>query len=80
MLVCEKLPGFLDEDGLYQLVKDVLDLAVDGLKSRGYGEECMLNPLYKRVENRSNPAKRLLDLRNQGVDMKDIILEYGAIV
>lgn len=80
MLVCKKLPRFLDVECLYKLVREILDLAAEGLRLRGYGEECMMKPLYKRVENRTNPAKRLLELRNQGIDIQDIILEYGQIV
>lgn len=77
MFVQRKLPSFVDEEALYQLVGKVLDLARGGLKIRGYGEEAFLEPLYDRMEKRTNPAKRMLELRDQGTDIQDIILEYG---
>lgn len=77
MFVLDELPFFVDKENLYGLVRKVLELAKEGLESRGYGEECMLNPLFERLENRTNPAKRMLNLRKQGVDMQNIILEYA---
>jgi gamma-glutamylcysteine synthetase len=77
MFVHEEWPSFVDKEKLYQLVKDVLDLASEGLAKRGYGEEKMLLPLYERVEEENNPAKKMLLLRKQGVALQDIILEYG---
>lgn len=79
LFVRSKLPSFVDEERLYQLVREVLDIAREGLVIRGYGEEELLNPLYERAENRTNPAKRMLELRSQGTDLEDIILEYGSI-
>lgn len=77
MFVLDELPFFVDKENLYGLVREVLELAKEGLESREYGEECMLQPLFERLENRTNPAKRMLDLRKQGVDMQDIVLAYG---
>jgi hypothetical protein len=77
MFVHDEWPSFVDKEKLYQLVKDVLDLASEGLAKRGYGEEKMLLPLYERVEEENNPAKKMLLLRKQGVALQDIILEYG---
>lgn len=79
MFVHEELPSFVDEDRLYQLARDVLELAAEGLARRGYGEACMLEPLYERLESKKNPAKRMLDMRKQGVDIQEIILEYGRV-
>ena len=79
MFVRSQQPSFVDQDALYELVKKVLDLAKEGLENRGRGEECFLAPLYSRMKDRTNPAKRLLNLRNQGTDLKDIILEYGQL-
>lgn len=73
------LPSFVDEDHLYELVGKVLDLAKEGLKGRGYGEEELLLPLYGRMEHRTNPAKRMLELRDQGTDLEEIILEYARV-
>ncbi|MGN1165458.1 MAG: hypothetical protein ACI4S2_03400 [Lachnospiraceae bacterium] len=80
MFVQSELPSFVDEKKLHELVKSVLELAADGLKSRGYGEERMLQPLFERMENCTNPAKRMLEMKDQGVDLKDIVLEYGEAI
>lgn len=79
MFVRDQLPSFVDQDALYELVQAVLDLAREGLENRGYGEESFLVPLYARMKDRTNPAKRLLNLRDQGTDLEDIILEYGQL-
>lgn len=79
LLVRNQLPSFVNPDAMYELVQRVLDLAKKGLEDRGYGEEGFLMPLYDRMKNRTNPAKRLLELRSQGTDLQDIILEYGQL-
>lgn len=75
----DKLPSFVNQDEVYQLAKKVVDLAKKGLQKRGFSEEKMLDPLYDRLEERMNPAKRMLSLKRQGIDMEDIILEYGKL-
>jgi gamma-glutamylcysteine synthetase len=79
MFVLEQLPSFVDKEALEHLLGQILDLAKDGLMDRGYGEEEFLAPLYERLATRTNPAKRMLDLRKQGIRMRDIILEYGQM-
>lgn len=79
MFVKSKLPGFVNEDDLYQLAKEILDLSREGLAARGYKEETMLLPLYERVELRMNPAQKMLKLRNQGMNLENIISEYGYL-
>jgi gamma-glutamylcysteine synthetase len=79
MFVRRELPAFVNCDALHDLVKNVLDLAREGLRERGHGEERMLDPLYDRLEKGSNPAKHVLELRKQGADMQQIILEYGQL-
>ncbi|MDE0076325.1 MAG: glutamate-cysteine ligase family protein [Caldilineaceae bacterium] len=46
----EPVPGFL---------ADILELAATALARRGYGEEGMLAPLWRRLERRENPAQRV---------------------
>ncbi|MGN1127130.1 MAG: glutamylcysteine synthetase, partial [Ruminococcus sp.] len=77
LFVKSELPEFVDQDKLYSLIKEILDLAYDGLRSRNKMEEQLLLPLYKRAEKRTNPAKTMLTLKKQGVDLQDIILEYS---
>lgn len=80
MLVTSKLPPFVNKRDLYQLVRQVLELAKEGLEIRGFGEERLLEPLFFRMESQTNPAKRMLDLKKKGVDLEEIILEYGQPV
>ena len=77
MFVQQEWPSFVNQDELYVLVGKVLELAKKGLESRGYGEERLLEPLFERMEKRTNPAKKMLELRNSGVDMQEIIRQYG---
>ena len=72
---CE-LPAYIDENGIYALAKNVLDLCKEGLKERGLGEEIYISPLYARIENRTNPAKYMLDRLRNGVSIDEIIKEY----
>lgn len=79
LFVKNELPGFVDEDKLYFLAKQILDLAYEGLQRRNKNEEQLLLPLYKRVDKKTNPAKTMLKLINQSVNLQDIILEYSKI-
>ncbi len=74
-----KYPAFVDEDKLYELLKEILDIASEGLDKRGFGEERFLEPLYERVEKRTNPAKTMLKLLEEGNTIESIIYEYGKI-
>lgn len=77
MLIRRELPDFIDKDGLYALARQIVDLAYDGLAQRGLNEEKLLEPLYQRIESRTSPAKKMLDMKDSGVDLHDIILEYA---
>lgn len=72
-----KMPDFVDEDALYDLVLRVLNLAKKGLIKRGYGEEEFLAPLYDRVRLRTNPSRRLLESKEAGVPVSDVIRDYA---
>lgn len=74
-----ELPSFVDEDKLYELIKTILDLSKEGLIERGHGEEVYLNPLYDRVNNRTNPAKTMLKMLDEGKTVEDIIKEYAKL-
>lgn len=77
ILVKRNLPEFIDKDKLYSLAKQVVDLAYDGLVSRRQGEEKLLEPLYQRINQQTNPAKAMLDLKNSGIKLVEIIKEYA---
>ncbi len=74
-----KRPAYLNEDDLYELAKQIVDLAKEGLLLRGHGEEAFLKPLHKRIEKRENPAEHLLNSLANGVSLEEMIKEYGTI-
>lgn len=79
MLVKRELPEFVCIDELYELAEEILDLSKEGLFFRGYGEETLLDPLYERINKRENPAGKMLNLKEQGVLLEDIIKDYGML-
>ena len=79
LLLKRELPSFVDEDKLYALIGEVLDLSREGLIKRGFGEEKYLDCLYERVENHTNPARRMLEELENGVKIEEIIREYGEL-
>lgn len=79
LLVRRELPGFVDEEKLYSLLRNVLDLSREGLVSRGYGEEVFLDSLYERVESHSNPARNMLESLENGESIEKIIFDYGQL-
>ena len=78
-LVRQELPSTVDRDALYDLVSKVLDLCREGLADRGRGEEIYLESLYKRAENRTNPAKEMLSRLQNGESMEAIIKSYAEV-
>lgn len=79
LLVKSEFPEFINTNDLHNFVKQILDLSYKGLVKRGFGEEYMLLPLYERLETGINPAKKMLILKNKGMDLENIILDYGKI-
>jgi hypothetical protein len=61
-------PGFLEQ---------IAKLAADGLNSRGYGEEVLMQPIFDRLERRENPAQRVRTVFRQ--DGLQGLLAYSAI-
>ena len=79
MLIKTEIPSSIDQDELYGLARDVLDLAKEGLKERNIGEEIFLEPLYRNVNERTNPGKRILDSLKEGISLEEIIKDYGDL-
>ena len=65
------------DDAAYSLLEEVLRLAEDGLAGRGHGEERFLEPLFRRAEQRTNPALRLLEKQKAGRALREVILEFA---
>ena len=79
LLVCDDLPSFIDKDELCRLTKETVDLARDGLKERGIGEEKFLKPLYLRIKKHTNPGKTIIESLQKGVPIEKLIRDYGTI-
>ncbi len=72
-------PEWVKPEELTALLEHVLDLALEGLKMRGMGEEHYLMPLYKRAKNLSNPARMVADGLDAGEDMDLFIREFAKL-
>ena len=79
LLSKQKLPEYIDTKAVERQLTKILDLAADGLKKRGFGEEVLLSPLYERVHEHTNPAKEMLDGIKNGVPLKSFIEQYAAV-
>ncbi len=77
LFVKDTLPEFVDKDKLWTLAKEITDLAKQALEERGFGEERFLLPIYDRISNRTNPARTMLTLLDDGVSMEKVIELYS---
>ena len=57
----------------------ILDLAEDGLRRRGFGEEPFLAPLRRRADTLTNPALEQLDRLARGESIESIAEDYGSL-
>lgn len=58
----------------FEKAKELCDIAYEGLKKRNKGEEEVLKPVFKRIENRACPAKNTIKMLESGSTIEDIIL------
>ena len=72
-------PDFIDADRLYGLLRQIVDLAQDGLRERGLGEEKYLTPLYERIEKRECPAEYMLKKTESGESIEKLILDFAEL-
>lgn len=79
LLIQDEIPKFFNKKDICRLSTDIVDLACDGLKERGIGEEIFLNPLYERIKNHTNPGKELLRSIKNGIKIEKIIDDYGKL-
>ena len=78
LMIKRDLPSFVDEDEVYRLAGDVLNLAAQGLKRRGKGEERYLEPLFERVERHESPAAYMLRRLSEGSTIEELVKEYSC--
>lgn len=79
MLSRRDLPDFISREKLSRQLLNILDIASDGLKKRGIGEEILLEPLYERAEKLTNPAKEMITGIENGADMRYYIDRYAEL-
>ena len=78
LFVREDIPPYVDKERLYLLTREILDLSKKGLNERGFSEEHMLDPLYERLERRTNPAKDMLRLiHEENTTLEQVIDLYS---
>ena len=79
MFVMEELPAFAESRDLSRLLIQVVELAWEGLKKRGKGEEIFLEPLKNRAEKLMNPAKEAIWGMKKGRSADYYIRKYGEV-
>lgn len=79
MFVKKDLPDVFDWKAVSHLLATVLELAGEGLRRRGFGEEKFLEPLYRRAERLLSPAREMTEGIRRGKRMDDYIEEYGRL-
>lgn len=79
MFVKRDLPQEFDWKAVSELLKDILDIAGEGLRQRGFSEEKFLEPLYERADLLLSPAKEMLQGLADGRTLDDYIIEYGRL-
>ncbi|MBR1920983.1 MAG: glutamylcysteine synthetase [Kiritimatiellae bacterium] len=72
-------PAFIDRDALVAALHAVLDLAEDGLRRRGRGEEVFLAPLRRRADALMSPAREQVERLARGETVESIADDYGAL-
>ena len=79
LLVKRELPDFLRERDLELLLGDVIDLAAEGLRKRGRGEEKYVQNLYSRADHLMSPARVQVEGMESGVPLEYYIEDYAKL-
>ncbi|MBO6110430.1 MAG: hypothetical protein J6P12_06195 [Methanobrevibacter sp.] len=79
LFIQRDIPSFIDKNDLCRLTREIVDLASDGLKERGIGEEIFLKSLYNRIKKHTNPGKDFITSMNNGIKLENIIEDYGKL-
>ena len=72
----DSLNVFIDNLSITSLIKELLDIAKEGLIRRGKGEEHFLEPLYTRLEEKKSPADAAIEFfKDKGI--KNLVKELS---
>ena len=59
----------INNRSILPMLKEMVDIAAEGLQQRNLGEECFLEPLYKRIARQKSPADVAIEIfEKQGLD------------
>ena len=72
-------PSFVDSTALAAQLHRILDLAEDGLRKRGFGEEPFLVPLRRRADTLVSPAREHMERLAKSESLESIAADYGAL-
>ena len=72
-------PSFVDRGALAAQLNRILDLAEEGLRRRGFGEEPLLAPLRRRADTLVSPAREQLERLERGEPIERIAEDYAAL-
>lgn len=73
------VPAFADRSEVKRTLLAVLDLAENGLRRRGYGEEHFLAPLCQRAETLMSPAQEVEQALKSGAAKDDIVRKFAEV-
>ena len=71
-------PSFIDRPALVAQLHRILDLAEEGLRRRGFGEEPLLAPLRRRADTLVSPAREQLERLERGEPIERIAEDYAT--
>ena len=71
-------PSFVGRDALATQLNCILDLAEEGLRRRGFGEEPLLAPLRRRADTLVSPAREQLERLERGETIEQIATDYAT--
>lgn len=77
MLSKRTLPNFIDREKLKKQLREILELAANGLEERAKNEEHFITPLFERAEKLTNPAREMVEGIEKGIPLTHFIEEYA---
>ncbi|MBP5285521.1 MAG: glutamylcysteine synthetase [Kiritimatiellae bacterium] len=78
LAILREWPSFIDRKALSAQLHRLLDLAEEGLRMRGSGEEPLLAPLRRRADTLESPAREQVERLERGETIESVADDYGA--
>ncbi len=77
MAITGRFAELVSPKALSTFLTETVNVAAEGLRNRGYGEESYLEPLYERAKKLQNPAEYQKQQLEKGVDILEIARQYA---